>query len=151
MESVREESKSKNFIQNSIAVLIGGFIGCNIRYFLSIWVHQPHIQAFHGHSFSKFPLAIFVINMLGSFIIGFLQVCFKKVKEAESTKIFNLLESLILVGLLGGLTTVSSFILDTVNLFEAGYLFIGLINIFASVVFGFIFCLIGVYLAKRVI
>jgi fluoride exporter len=150
MESVREESKSKNFIQNSIAVLIGGFIGCNIRYFLSVWIH-PNIQAFHGYNFAKFPLAIFVINMLGCFIIGFLQVCFKKIKEAKSKKVFNLLESLILVGLLGGLTTVSSFILDTINLFEAGYLFIGLINIFASIIFGFIFCLIGVHLAKRVI
>ena len=146
-----KQKQLKHFAIEIIAVLIGGFIGCNFRYFLSVWIHPQFLSYQNMHDFFKFPFAIFVINILGSFLIGFLQILLLEIKKREHKVSMYFWEPLILVGLLGGFTTVSSFILDSINLFNAGFYMVALFNILVSIISGFIFCLFGVYLGEKVV
>ena len=86
-----------------LAVALGGAIGSVGRYWL---VGQAH--AWLG---STFPYGTLVVNVLGSSAIGFLYFwC------AERQLLDGLLPQLLMVGILGGFTTFSTFSLDTLGL-----------------------------------
>ena len=61
-----------------ISVGIGGFIGAILRFTLSGWVQK--ITA------SSFPLGTLFVNILGSFIIGFLFLYFQQTNLSVAQK-----------------------------------------------------------------
>jgi len=91
-----------------ILVGIGGAIGAICRFLLS-----RIIQLLSGFTF---PYGTLVVNIIGSFLITFLSVVLiDRVGEWSAE-----LRALLLIGLLGGFTTFSSFSYEVVDLWESG-------------------------------
>jgi fluoride exporter len=91
-----------------LAVGAGGAVGSVLRYLLTVGIQRV--------SGANFPAGTVVVNVLGSFAIGLLYVWLVERDENPA------LRAVLIVGLLGGFTTFSSFSLETVNLMmQASY------------------------------
>ncbi|MDG4854865.1 MULTISPECIES: fluoride efflux transporter CrcB [unclassified Mesorhizobium] len=102
-------------------VLIGGFLGGVSRFFLSGLV---------GRSVGEtFPWGTLVVNVSGALAIGAFAGAARAVGGIFSAE---LVRDLIVVGLFGGYTTVSSFCLQTLNLALDGERRLAAFNIVAS-------------------
>jgi len=89
-----------------VAIAVGGALGALARYGLTVlWPHAS----------GAFPWATFVINVSGCLLIGCLMVL---VDEAGVRH--RLLRPFFGVGVLGGFTTFSSYVLDVQQLLSAG-------------------------------
>jgi len=101
----------KAVLINAAMVGAGGFIGAVCRYGMSSWVQR-------NFSASTFPYGTLAVNMLGCLLIG-LAIGF-----AESRQIFgDEFRRFVLIGILGGFTTYSTFSYETLALVQnADYL-----------------------------
>ena len=91
----------------------------------------------------SFPLGTFVVNVLGSFLIGVFFVLL-----AEKAQIAEQWRPIIVVGFLGGLTTFSTFSLDALLLFEQGHYNTALFYIISSIVLCLIAAFAGMQLTR---
>lgn len=91
-----------------------------------------------------FPWAILSINVLGSFLMGFLFF-----ETLERISISPELRTGILTGGLGTYTTFSTFTLETLNYFESGEVWKGVLYIVSSVVLSLMAALFGAYLSRN--
>jgi CrcB protein len=90
-----------------LLVGIGGFLGANARFFISGWIAE-RIGA-------TLPWNTFIINLTGSFVIGFLLTAFTERFLLEPAwRLF------LVVGFLGGYTTFSSYAWEGFRLLEDG-------------------------------
>ena len=89
-----------------IVVGIGGFIGAVCRYLIGL------IPIREG---CVFPIKTFIINIIGSFMIGIIAALDIK-NHSLNPKIVLFLK----VGICGGFTTFSSFALETSDLMKSG-------------------------------
>ena len=116
-------------MKNLLSIGLGGFIGSVLRYICSISCSKILI--------SNFPIGTFFVNILGCFLIGLL----------INSSIINLsnyyLNELLIIGLLGGFTTFSTFGLESYNLIKNGFIAMSIVYIIASIVFGLIAIYIG--------
>lgn len=86
---------------------LGGAIGAMAR-------HGVNVAAIRLLR-TDFPVGTLAVNIAGSLIIGILAGCFAHFSSwTQEMRLF------LIVGILGGLTTFSSFSLDTISLFERG-------------------------------
>lgn len=90
-----------------IAVALGGMAGTLVRFFTSNWVSANWPQHFYG--------ATLAVNIVGCLLIGYLYGLFLLRPEVPLE-----VRAGLIVGFLGGLTTFSSFSLDTLRLLESG-------------------------------
>jgi CrcB protein len=99
----------------------GGFIGSVLRYLVSGSV-QTVSQSI------AFPYGTLAVNVIGCLFIGFLS------DLTESRSLFSTdTRSFLVIGLLGGFTTVSAFGNETMNLLRDGETALALTNIGAQV------------------
>jgi CrcB protein len=109
---------------NMLLVGVGGFLGSIGRYLLSGAVYQlfPNLN---------FPTGTTAVNVSGCFLIGF---------TSALVEIRNLLSPeiriFLLIGMLGGFTTFSTFGYETIALLREGAYFSGLANVLIQVVVG---------------
>ena len=96
-----------------IAVALGGMLGTLLRFATANWVTANWPQHFYG--------ATLAVNILGCLLIGYLYGQFLMRPELPLE-----LRAGLIVGFLGGLTTFSSFSLDTVRLLESGQILLAL-------------------------
>ena len=94
-------------IQVAMAVAAGGALGSLLRFLVSSWVVDNWPRHFY--------LGTFAVNLLGCFAIGFLSAVFLLRADIPLP-----LRTGLTVGVLGGLTTFSSFSLEVVTLLESG-------------------------------
>ena len=94
-------------IHVAVAVAAGGALGSLLRFLVSSWVVANWPRHFY--------LGTFAVNLLGCFAIGFLSAFFLLRADLPLA-----LRTGITVGVLGGLTTFSSFSLEVVSLLESG-------------------------------
>lgn len=104
-----------------ILVAIGGAFGSVLRYAMSTGIYSLVGR--------EFPYGTLVVNVTGSFIMGLLYILLIERFNNHADQ----LRSLLLIGLLGGYTTFSSFSIETLNLFEMGDYFYALANVLLSV------------------
>lgn len=116
-------------------IAIGGGIGSVMRYLLYTRIDQLHS--------SEFPLGILATNIIGSFLMGLLAWLF-----THHMDIAHEHRSAILVGVLGGFTTFSTFSHDTLQHVMQGAYAPALLNIVLSVVLCIIAAGAGLLLAK---
>ena len=90
-----------------LAIGLGGALGSMARFGMSTWVY--------GMLGRNFPYGTFVVNVLGCLVMGFLFVLFTE-RFSDST----VLRAGVLIGVLGGFTTFSSFSIEAFNLFDQG-------------------------------
>ena len=83
----------------------GGFAGSALRYGANLWIST------HGLHTGRYPLATFLVNLLGSFLIGIL------IRNLEHGSAWSLLA---IVGFCGGFTTFSAFSLEVMNMLRGG-------------------------------
>ena len=107
-------------MNNYIAIALGGAIGACLRYAINEWSLQ-----LLGRSF---PFGTLLVNMLGAFIIGLLYGLITTEQIAATPwRVF------IGIGLLGALTTFSTFSLDTFLLLQQGAMVKAVSNVFLNV------------------
>jgi fluoride exporter len=116
-----------------VVVIGGGGIGAGLRFALSNFIASRY-----GESF---PLGTLIVNISGCFLIGLIAALSDpdgKLFLSSTTRQF------LMIGIMGGYTTFSSFSLQTLNLARDGEWFSVGLNILLSVVL----CLIGVWLGN---
>lgn len=105
---------------NILIVAIGGAFGSVCRYLTGLLMTRLLGVAF--------PWGTITVNIVGSFAIGLLTELVARRFNASME-----MRLLLVVGVLGGFTTFSSFSLDTVALIEKGAVATAVIYVFASV------------------
>ena len=107
-------------LRNFLLIGLGGALGSMLRYGSGLLVGTK-----------AFPLAILLINITGSFIIG-LVMAYSTRNEifAGNWKLF------LATGLCGGFTTFSAFSLDNLLLLENGKFWMFALNVVSSILFG---------------
>jgi fluoride exporter len=111
-------------IKNLFLIGIGGFVGSIFRYFVS----RINLQV----DFFSIPAGTFLVNILGSFLIGFL------VGISERSALLTIEWRLFLmVGLCGGFTTFSTFTSENLMLLRNGQLLSVFLYTGGSILFGF--------------
>ncbi|NWK72874.1 fluoride efflux transporter CrcB [Acinetobacter sp. SwsAc6] len=117
---------------NWLLVALGGAIGASLRYGTGLWLYKPS---------GLFPWSTWVINLLGCFIAGiFFALTQKYPVLQQETRLF------VMVGILGGFTTFSSFGLETFQLLKQAQTSIALLYVGSSVVLGVVLLALGFYL-----
>lgn len=109
-------------LNNTILIFLGAGVGGVLRY----WVSNA-IYLIFGR---QFPAGTLVVNTTGCFLMGLLFVLILERMNGTGQQ----LRPLLLIGLLGGYTTFSSFSIETLNLFESGAWITAFVNILASLV-----------------
>ena len=99
----------------AMLVLVGGGAGSLLRYWVS---GSTTPQAGIG-----FPWGTLTVNFVGCFLIGFLNVLLLNRVLGDQYRI------LLVVGVLGGFTTFSSFAWESVNLGNQGQFGVALVNV----------------------
>ena len=119
-----------------VVVLAGAGLGGLMRYTLGTW-----IMAKYG---GRFPLGTFLINVSGAFLIGLLMtVLTERTHPHPNWRLF------LVVGVLGGYTTFSSFEYETYQAVRDGARAMGLLYVTGSVLAGYLAVWLGAMLAAR--
>lgn len=117
-----------------IFIAAGGAVGSILRY----WMSGLSFRCFPA----VFPYGTMIVNLTGSFVIGFLWGI------SETMLIAQHIRLMIFIGVLGSFTTFSTFSLENFNLFRDGEYFYFILNIILSVVFGIVLVFAGYFLAR---
>ena len=119
-------------------IALGGGVGSVLRYMVYTRIDQAHEYSF--------PLGILMTNVIGSFLMGLMAwMLTSNVSISEEHR------AAILVGLLGGFTTFSTFSHDTLQHFMQGEYLAVVLNIVLSVVLCIIAAGAGLLLAKSLL
>lgn len=119
-----------------LSIAVGGAVGAVARYLVNVSPLQ--------NLFQPFPLPTFLINISGSFLIGFLLILLTdKITASENFRLA------VMVGFLGAFTTFSTFELEIWNLLKENQYLTAFIYLFLSVAVGLIGVAAGIKLAKQ--
>lgn len=116
-----------------LSVMLGGALGTGARFWFSSFVAQ--------RSGEFFPLGTVLVNITGSFVIGFFATATDPLGRFFVSPGFR---QFFMIGVLGGYTTFSSFSLQTLDLAQAGEWWKALLNILLSLGG----CLLAVWLGR---
>lgn len=116
---------------------IGGFIGASLRYLTSLVI----LKCFKY----EFPVATLIINVVGAVLIGLIMYL-----SLKSNAISLNLKLFLTTGILGGLTTFSTFSFETVSLFQNGRYAAFISNIILNVGLSLSGVVIGMMMVKFV-
>jgi CrcB protein len=106
-------------LQKVIYIGIGGFIGASIRYLISIQSAKMLN--------SSIPLGTLIANVLGGFLIGaIMEISMSTDFISPNLKLF------LTTGIMGGLTTFSTFSYETITLLGEGKYLLGMGNVFLN-------------------
>jgi CrcB protein len=118
-----------------ILVGLAGFTGTLMRYWLSEWIAKRFGETF--------PTGTLVVNLIGCFVVG-LVFCLMFERYLVSPTV----RTVVLIGLLGGFTTFSSFGLQTFTLLREGELGLALFNVGISNIGGLLMVWAGYSIAR---
>lgn len=116
-------------------VALGGGIGSVLRYIIS-----RGITLYFGQ---LTMLGTLSVNLIGSFFIGILWAL------VEYKQNFDNLRLLLIVGLLGGFTTFSSYAIETVNLLKDNEFKVAILYIIGSNIGGILLAFLGYFIVKQ--
>lgn len=117
------------------AIAAGGALGSLARYALA--------RSLQGQLTTGFPVGTLAANILGCLAIGFCYIWL----EQRGAPVFR---DFIRVGLLGGLTTFSTYAIESIALMEKGQHLLAACNIVGSVAGGLAAAMLGIALGRLV-
>lgn len=125
-------------MERLLLVAFGGAIGSALRYLTAIvaarWLG------------SDFPYGTLIVNLAGAFVIGLVQEL-----GTEALLIPDNARVFITTGMMGGLTTYSTFSYETVRLMEANAWPQAWINVIVTTVICLSLCFVGIAVGKLVL
>ena len=107
-----------------VYILIGSFFGGLSRFLLSTWLNR--------FQFNGFPVGTLVVNCLGSILMGVV-LSYGIVIEGHFNR-----EALIEIGFLGGMTTFSTYALESYDLIQKNKFAYAVVYLLGSPIFGMI-------------
>ncbi len=116
----------------------GGALGALLRYGLTNLVH--------AYLDRSFPHGTLAVNIIGSFFMGLLFILLTSKFQLDDHWRLGLT-----TGLLGALTTFSTFSIETLMLLENGWYLKAIANITISVLFSLFACWLGLTIARNMI
>jgi CrcB protein len=120
-------------LSTPIAIAAGAIVGALGRYYLTL--------AWRRCQGGRFPYGTLFVNLTGALLIGAIAGSLGRWVVLSSSG-----QSLVLTGLLGSYTTFSSYILDAVNLWQAGRRTLAIAYWLGSVVLGLGLAELGLWL-----
>jgi CrcB protein len=131
----------RRFIRPQVLIVaslaVGGSLGAIARYAISLAL--PTVTG-------RFPWGTFIINVSGSFLLGFLLIIL-----IEQFPMGRLARPVIGTGVLGAYTTFSTFMVEAVLLVRAGDPGLALVYLMSSLVFGLVAVWVGMLGARVVL
>lgn len=118
-------------ISQLLFIAAGGSLGCVARYGVSVLVQNT--------SGASFPWGTLAVNLIGSFLIGFVAEMFEEIIVPAQWRSFAT------IGFLGGFTTFSTFSLETMNLLREGEYFSAVMNLLSSNLLGMLAVVAGIF------
>jgi len=129
----------KQYIIQLIVIGMGGFTGAILRFVISTHVQQLNKGLF-------FPWGTLSVNLLGCLFMGIL------IHLNESLQIFSQeLKGFIFIGLLGSLTTFSTFSNDALNLLIEHRYMASMIYMTSQLIFGLCAVFFGRYITQWIL
>jgi len=121
-------------LKNILLVGAGGMLGSIARYLVYLLTRN-----------TNFPIGTFLVNLIGSLVIGFIAgIALRNSGVSSNWSLF------LTTGICGGFTTFSAFSLDNYQLLQQGKPVLMIIYIVATIVLGLLLTFAGVFLAKFV-
>ena len=122
-------------LKTILYIAFGGAIGSVLRFLTSLFV----AKFWQNH----FPLATFLTNVVGCFLIGIFIGYLEKNNLTDSN-----LKWFLITGFCGGFTTFSTFGLENFNLFQSNNSFLAFAYIASSIIAGLFAVWFGLFLSK---
>ena len=120
-------------MNNILFVALGGSIGAVFRYLISIFM----VQLFG----SAFPFGTLLVNILGSFMMGIIYAL------GQVSEVSPEIKAMVGVGLLGALTTFSTFSNESLLLIQGG----AWLKAFFNITLNLSLCIFMVYLGQQLV
>src|SRR5262245_64080602 len=121
-----------------IFICLGGALGTGIRYVIS-GVAARWLGA-------DFPYGTLIVNLAGSFAIGLIQqVGLMTLAIPDPVRLF------LTVGIMGGLTTYSTFSYETIRLMETGAWYEAWLNVAVTTAACLSLCFLGIAVARALV
>lgn len=119
-----------------LLIVLAGALGTMARYLVGVWA---------GRTLgASFPYGTFIVNVVGCFLIAI-------IAYAASLEVISpALRLTLATGFCGGLTTYSSFNLETTQLLQSRAFYVGCLNVGVTLFACFAAGLLGLALARRV-
>lgn len=122
-------------MQTTVLIAVAGLFGTLLRYWLSGFVARQYGETF--------PWGTMAVNLIGCLLTGAV------FSVTETRFVVNpTVRMVILIGLLGGLTTFSSYGLQTFTLLRDGSFGLAILNVVTSNTLGLVMVWFGYHVAK---
>jgi fluoride exporter len=137
MRLLPQHSAWRERLPTIAAVSAGGFLGANARYLVGLWATE--------HFGTTFPYGTLLINISGSFVLGFyLTLMTERFSGRPTTRLF------LATGFLGAYTTFSTLSYEAVQLVAEGMALVGVAYVGASLLLGIAAAIAGILAARAV-
>lgn len=117
-----------------LVIFVGGGVGAVFRYILSFL-----ISSYFG---IVFPVGTLTVNVIGSFVIGFFAYL------SEVAILSSVARAFVMIGVIGGFTTFSTFSLENINLLRDGEFLYFFLNVLFSLIFGLLAVILGYWVGE---
>lgn len=125
-------------MERALLITVGGAIGTLLRYLVSLLASQ-----WLG---TEFPYGTLIVNVSGAFVIGLVQQL-----GTEALLIPDNLRLFLTTGMMGGMTTYSTFSYETVQLMETGSWGQAGMNILVTTVICLGLCFLGMGVGRMLV